>query len=155
MRLGSRHWLAYDRTHFVSIREAQIHVIPLNKCPQNPLLIPEKTWEEDVHLYGSVIKINGLYRMWYYARTEAYGVRTTCYAESEDGLLWRKPELDVADYRGQRTNIVFGTPVMGEGFLESDTVLYTPWDTGREYKMLYVARYPRDKETINAVRIPY
>lgn len=155
MRLEGRHWLAYDSKNFTRVSETQIHVLPLEKHPKNPLLVPDRSWEEDVHLYGSVMKIDGLYKMWYYARSESYSVRSVCYAESEDGIHWKKPELDVVRYRGQRTNIVFGTLTMGKGFEENDTVLYTPWDEGREYKMLYVARYERDTDMINDVRVPY
>lgn len=155
MNLNGRHWLAYDPKNFTQICEAEIHVLPLEKCPENPLIVPERPWEEDVHLYGSVIRIDGIYRMWYYARTEAYGVRSVCYAQSEDGIHWEKPELDVVRYRGLKTNIVFGTLTMGEGFEENDTILYTPWDKGNEYKMLYVARYARDTQAIRSVRVPY
>ncbi len=140
MKLDSTHRLAYDRSLFVSMRGVDVHVLPVKKHPLNPLLVPDKPWEEDVHIYGSVLYIDGMYKMWYYARTESYAVRMTCYAQSADGIHWEKPELDVAEYRGMKTNIVFGTPVMGDAFEESDTVLYTPWDTGREYKMLYAAR---------------
>lgn len=155
MRLDQQHWLAYDRQRFKRIKEATIHVLPLRKHEENPLLIPDRPWEEDVHLYGSVLKIGGIYKMWYFARTQGYRVRSVCYAESDDGIHWVKPELGVAVYAGRDTNIVFGTLVMGEGFEENDTVLYTPWDKGREYKMLYVARYPRDVQTIYDARIPY
>ena len=155
MKLDTRHLLCCDRSNFIHIRGAQLCPMPLRKHTENPLLCPDRPWEEDVHLYGAVLLIDGVYKMWYFARTEKYSVRTTCYAESMDGVHFEKPNLDVCAYRGQKTNIVFGTPLMGDGFLESDTVLYTPWDTGAEYKMLYVAKYERDEAAINAVRLPY
>ena len=139
MKLNQTHMLAYDRSRFVSMRNIDIHVLPVDKHPANPIVVPDRPWEEDVHIYGSVYCIDGVYKMWYYARTESYHERFACYAQSKDGIHWVKPELDVAEYKGMKTNIVMGTPIIGQAFDESDTVLYTPWDIGREYKMLYTA----------------
>ncbi len=153
--LGKQRWLAYDRSNFVRIRNAQLHVLPIQKYPGNPVLVPDRPWEEDVHLYGSVIHIDGIYKMWYFARTESYAVRSMCYAESMDGIHWVKPELDVIDYKGQKTNIVMSNLDIGERFGENYTVLYTPWDKGGEYKMLYVGRYERDEELVRSVRTAF
>lgn len=152
---GHKRCLAWDRSNFSEMTGAQIHVLPAHKRPENPVLIPDTPWEEDVHIYGTVLKADGIYRMWYFARAENYAVRSVCYATSKDGVHWEKPELDVARYQGCRTNIVFGTPVMGEGFEENGTVLYTPWDRGREYKMLYVARYKQHAEAIRTQSAAY
>ncbi len=151
-QLGRQHWLAYDRSNFVRIRNAQLHVLPIEKYPGNPVLVPDRPWEEDVHLYGSILFIDGMYKMWYFARTESYAVHSMCYAESADGIHWVKPELDVIEYKGQKTNIVMSSLTMGKRFGENFTVLYTPWDKGSEYKMLYVGKDERDRELVRGVR---
>lgn len=152
MHLTKQHRLAYDRSNFVRIRDAQLHVLPIQKYPGNPVLVPDRPWEEDVHLYGSILHIDGVYKMWYFARTESYAVHSMCYAESEDGIHWVKPELDVIEYKGQKTNIVMSSLTMGKRFGENFSVLYTPWDEGREYKMLYVGKDKDDSALVGKVR---
>ena len=64
---------------------------------------------EAVFLYGSVLRDGDVYRMWYYG---SFGV---AYAESADGVVWHKPDLDLVEIDGTKTNIVIhreksGTP---------------------------------------------
>ena len=72
---------------------------PAVKFAGNPVLTATEPWEGGVVLlYGSVLEVDGQYRMWYYSGGGA------CYAESEDGIAWRKPELGIIDYEGRKTN---------------------------------------------------
>ena len=128
---------AVDRDGVRSMKGIRVHVESVEKCPENPVIVPDRPWEEDVHIFGSVLKINGTYRMWYYARSDAYETRSVCYAESSDGVHWVKPELGIVSYKGMDTNIVLSTLNAGRYFKENCGVIYTPWDTGKEYKMLY------------------
>ena len=88
--------------------------------PFNPVLIGSRPWEGDRVLPGAVLRdpATGLFRMWYTATSTALkGVAETpaekerigyvCYAESEDGLHWRRPEL---------------------GLFESSVPWQLPWD---------------------------
>ncbi len=71
--------------------------------PANLVLEATRPWEESrVYVYGSVHcdPVTGKFRMWYTAPGRVL------YAESDDGLIWRKPELDVVDWEGRKTNIV-------------------------------------------------
>ncbi len=77
----------------------EIH--PAEKYSSNPILWPDKDWEGNVALlYGSVIKDNGAYRMWY------YGSPGVLYAESDDGIVWKKPQLGIVEVDDSPTNIV-------------------------------------------------
>lgn len=77
----------------------QIH--PARKHPANPVLEPTEPWEGDTAiLFGSAIRDGDRYRMWYYAGGNVG------YAESEDGLRWRKPNLGVIAHQGRDTNLV-------------------------------------------------
>lgn len=58
-------------------------------------------------LYGSVIKEEGLFRMWYQARPAGEDISddvTVAYAESDDGVNWRKPELGLVEFRENKNN---------------------------------------------------
>jgi hypothetical protein len=72
----------------------------------NPVLRPDKPWEQEGRGPMAMVFSDGvwfdpkdhLFKMWYMG---GYGI-CTCYAVSEDGLRWTKPELDVR----KGTNIV-------------------------------------------------
>ena len=108
---------------------------PLTRYPQNPLIVEDKPWEGTV-AYCSAYRDpeSGHYQLWYQAWHPDEGCRV-CYAESEDGLTWVKPDLrlhafgDVTD-----TNIVLvDRGLYGASVIVDDR---DP-DRSRRYKMAY------------------
>lgn len=107
----------------------------------NPVLKPDRPWEKggpaaraapfsDGVWYDPA---DGLFKMWYIAG--AYP-RETCYAFSEDGLDWVKPELDVVP----GTNIVLPT----DGDRRGSSTVWLDLDEAephRRYKMWRVMHY--------------
>ena len=89
------------------------------KVSDAPLLRPELPWEHgNMQLFGSVLQgADGRFRAWYEAVEAPWRVRLA-YAESDDGLRWRKPELDVFRDGGQATNIVFDGEPLGSAVIE-------------------------------------
>jgi hypothetical protein len=74
-----------------------------------PLLVADQPHEDYCIGYCTVIREAGRWRMWYEAydhtyRTDADGY--LCYAESGDGVRWSKPELDLVEVNGSRSNNV-------------------------------------------------
>ena len=84
-----------------------------------PLLRPELPWEHgNMQMFGSVLRgADGRFRAWYEVVDAPWRVRLA-YAESDDGLRWRKPELDVFRDGGQPTNIVFDGEPLGSAVTE-------------------------------------
>ena len=102
-------------------------------------------------LYGSVLHEGGKFRMWYLGMSQrkiekgqAPGYwRPMCYAESDDGITWRKPELGLVEFNGTTKNNIC--------LIESE-----PWSLSRvndfltvirdgdEYKCAYIAHMPFD-----------
>lgn len=78
------------------------------KHPGNPLFIADAPWENgNMQLYGSVIKVPGKpFQMWYSVIHKPWKMYLA-YAESEDGLTWRRPLFDIFRFKGANTNIVF------------------------------------------------
>lgn len=82
--------------------------------PGNPLLVSDPAGEGDApwehgnfQLYGSVARRpDGLFQLWYQTQRRDSGVMMG-YAESDDGLTWRRPSLDVVTLDGQPSNVVF------------------------------------------------
>ncbi len=75
---------------------------------QNPVLIGETEVDgKGAHIYGSVLKEGGRYRMWYLATPTPRPKRDTplvAYAESDDGVTWRRPNLGLVEWNGSRKN---------------------------------------------------
>tara|TARA_Y100000588_G_scaffold361630_1_gene422615 strand:+ start:7712 stop:9109 length:1398 start_codon:yes stop_codon:yes gene_type:complete len=139
--IGDRKQLFLDDEFLVERTEGIRYVVNKpTKHPENPLMVPDRPWENVLQHYGSVLwdEEQGVFRIWYTCRTTRHGSASAVivgYATSEDGLSWDKPELDVIDYEGAQTNAVLD---MGPGGSGGVCVLDTPWDTSdRRYKMLY------------------
>lgn len=62
------------------------------KCAE-PIIIPEFPWEKDAVMNPSVLFENGKYRMWY-AAGETYEPNVLAYAESDDGINWKKSRIN-------------------------------------------------------------
>ena len=85
------------------------------KHPDNPLFVACRPWEDSsVHLYGSVVRDeeDGLFKMWYLAGNrdldDYANRRLLCYAVSQDGLRWQRPELGLHEFMGcWANNIVY------------------------------------------------
>jgi hypothetical protein len=79
---------------------------------RKPTIHPEPVLEPDsfvdgagVMCYGTVLRDKGILRMWYQAWPSDWqkGANSSLigYAESDDGLSWRKPKLGLVDYKGK------------------------------------------------------
>jgi len=88
-------------------------VVPLQRHAANPLIIRDHPWEGTGPLMqGSVLRDpeDQLFKMWYLVWDEqAYKAESRlsyniCYAESKDGLIWRKPSLGLFSYGGSKAN---------------------------------------------------
>jgi hypothetical protein len=71
-----------------------------------------------------------------------------CYAESDDGVHWRKPELGLHEFRGsKKNNIVLTCP--GTHF-DSTSVMHTPHDRERQWKMIsFIGLWPYKRDLID------
>ena len=79
---------------------------PGKKRPE-PVMPADRPWEHTLLIGGTVRKEGDLYRMWYesYSRATHY---INLYAESDDGLNWRKPSLGLfPDFDGNLDNNIY------------------------------------------------
>lgn len=136
----------------------QLTPLTAQKHPANPVLRrgPEGAPDHGhAILYGSVLYLDGKFRMWYLGMFEtaiksgqAPGWwRPMCYAESDDGIHWTKPKLNLVEFNGNKQNniclIKSEVPSLAKvnDFL---TVLYDADDPDpqRRYKCAYIAHPP-------------
>ncbi len=73
----------------------------------------------------------GPFQLWYTVIEPRWHMHLA-YAESEDGIEWRKPELDLFRYEGRKTNIVFSENPHGAAILYDDADPRPDW----KYKMV-------------------
>ena len=80
----------------------------------------DRRWESGgLGPYSSVLWEDGIYKLWYHAMdAKLWHTSPTagsiCYATSADGITWKKPDLGVVEYGGdRRNNIVVGHGAAG------------------------------------------
>lgn len=108
--LGSSKQLFLD--DFVIAEQTNLvrRIHPAEKFEGNPVLWPEEEWEGKVAVvYGSVLQIDGTYRAWYHSGPGM------SYAESDDGVVWRKPKLGLVKIDGHDTNVLLTGDADGKG----------------------------------------
>ncbi len=121
--IGSRRELFVDGLlvdHLTGKAELRLH----HPVPQEIALVYDAPWEGTGSGYHSIFKDGDRYRMYYksWQLTVTPGkVNTTehplfcCYAESDDGIHWRKPELGLHEFNGSKANnIVFVSEKIGK-----------------------------------------
>lgn len=66
---------------------------------EGPVLFFDNPWEGQFSGYCTIIKDNGLFRAYYRGiptvGNDGNKNEVTCYAESEDGVIWHKPDLNI------------------------------------------------------------
>jgi hypothetical protein len=118
------------------------------KVRQEPVLVPSRDNPNApdymaAHLYGTVLFEQGKFRMWYYAVHAGRDYSDlkqgpVCYAESNDGILWVKPNLGQVDFKGNRNNNVLRLP---DEKVQAPAIIMDALDPNpqRRYKMVYNA----------------
>ncbi len=78
--------------------------------PKEVVLTTSHPWEGNTCAYFTIFQDGDIYRMYY--RGSHYDVKTkraahrevTCYAESKDGIHWKKPKLGLFEFNGSKDN---------------------------------------------------
>ena len=81
--------------------------------PREVVLEFNRPWEGPLSLPANVLEDGGRFKMWYGARSQGGPsgqgrASHTAYAESEDGIHWERPVLDIAEINGSKHNNVVG-----------------------------------------------
>jgi len=120
-------------------------VNPLVKSSRNPVIVKDRDWEgSGPYVYGSVLydSQDELFKCWYTVyheneyRKSLPGSYMVCYATSQDGYLWRKPEVGLVEWKGNKKNNFIR---LGKKYVGAITVIPTPPGSGVQSR--YVAAY--------------
>ena len=115
-----------------------------------PTFPQDKPWEYSCQIH-TLLYEEGVYRAWYecvpddhfkgkpLAWPTGHG-NLLCYAESDDGYTWRKPNLGIASYHNiAETNIVYGRELSPNGMHGSGVFKDLHAPSAERYKLIYMA----------------
>ena len=109
-------YLLLDSRIIDTVSGAQLKLGTVTKHPANPMFGDDRPWEGVLdNLYPNVAYDGqaDLYKCWYHSDYPHNGL---CYAQSKDGLTWKKPALGLVDYQGSKqNNILFAGGGHGVG----------------------------------------
>jgi len=121
--------------------------IRIKEKSQVPLLVADKPWESKGINYSCVLKVEGKWRMWYEAfdkQSESDFDTNLCYAESNDGIAWIKPDLKKVKYNDSLANNI----LMRKG-LHGMSIFYDENATpDSRYKMVFTKFNKQDDSWI-------
>ena len=100
--IGSRLELFVDDYLVARMRGVRFKLHPPR--PAEKVLAFDRPWEGVTSAYITVLKDGDLYRMYYRGSAWAGEPQVTCYAESDDGVHWRRPCLGLYEHEGCRAN---------------------------------------------------
>jgi hypothetical protein len=104
--IGSRRELFLDRLLIDSLKNAR--AVLHHPVEKGAVLRLDKPWEGAFSAYFTVLHAEGKYRLYYrgnpIAGRDGSPNEVTCYAESEDGIAWRKPNLRIHTVGGSLDN---------------------------------------------------
>ncbi|OGV71025.1 MAG: hypothetical protein A3K19_03135 [Lentisphaerae bacterium RIFOXYB12_FULL_65_16] len=108
--VGMRRELFVDEFLIDRLQNATLRLHPPQ--PAEVVLACDRPWEGGTSAYFTVIHdpAAGLFRMyfrgsgWDFASKKETHPEVTCYAESDDGVNWRRPELGLQEFGGSRAN---------------------------------------------------
>ena len=150
-------FLLLDHRNIAETRNMKLSVGKVKKHPSNPLFIEDKPWEQRFdNLYGNIVfdEDEQLYKCWYSPfiisnrclpgmslterQAKKYEGRKDmemgiCYAVSDDGLNWRKPNLGLVDYDGNKQNNLVWRGPHGAGIIKDQQET----DPNRRYKTIF------------------
>ncbi|MDP6506203.1 MAG: hypothetical protein QF886_21440, partial [Planctomycetota bacterium] len=152
LNIGTRKQLFIDDRFIESARGMHHCMNPPIQFPEM-LLTNDQPWEaQGIGAYNTVLRENGRFRMWYDAGLKgglpAEGARRLCYAESDDGLSWRKPTLGLLPFRGSKENNIVA-PLLERQSLQGGSILIDERLPESERYRLWTKFLPTNEEREN------
>ncbi len=124
--IGSRLELMVDDFLVAQMAGAELRLH--HPTPQETVMVFDRPWEGSACGYVTVFEDEDRYRMYYKAwhlavdeeGVDGGGVRTSdlriCYAESDDGISWHRPELGLYEHDGSAANNIVWSGLGSHGF---------------------------------------
>jgi len=145
-KAGKRAVLLAIDDYSLPLKKNLCYYLSKPKVHPEPVLTPSRDNRDapdyiGTHFYGGVVKEWDKYRMWYYPVGLGDGEAELtqgpmCYAESEDGIHWVKPNMGQVEWRGSKKNNILALPDLKQ---EGALVIKDEEDPNpeRRYKLVY------------------
>ncbi|MGM0490372.1 MAG: twin-arginine translocation signal domain-containing protein [Planctomycetota bacterium] len=122
VEIGSRRELLVD-DHLIDTLDNARRVLH-RPIPREISLVRNKPWEGNSSGYTTVFQDGDLYRMYYRGTHVAYSQGKSkrahrevyCYAESQDGINWTRPNLGLVEFDGSKKNNIIWDGVGSHNF---------------------------------------
>ena len=128
LEVGNRKQLFIDERFIDQSENVELTMNP-PYMSEEPVLVPDRPWEERIGGYNTVIREGDRFRMWYDFTPpddDPSGItRGVAYAESSDGIHWEKPDIGLVEMGGTLANniVIPRLPDAPRGETEGGTVL--------------------------------
>ena len=148
-------FLFLDDRLIENYNNAKLVVGTVQKNDANPLFVEDKPWEKRYdNLYGNIIynEDEDLYQCWYSPFIVDYSAKGMtlaerknpyeppsnremgiCYAYSNDGINWKKPELDLVEFEGTKSNNIIWRGPHGSGLFRDSNEI----NKEKKYKIIF------------------
>ena len=148
--------LLLDSRVVASAEGCRLALGKVRKERRNPFFVEDKPWEaRNDNMYANLLRdpADGLYKCWYnpflcwHGRSSQRKKRVSretglCYAVSEDGLHWERPDLRLVSFKGSKKNNI----VMGEVHGACVRIDENDPDPNRRFKAFYKTQEHRTPE---------
>ncbi len=140
LEIGNLKQLFVDEALVARVQGARFTLNPARRA--GPVIRQREAWEESGFGYCKVLRDGELFRMWYLGweydeEIPGYWMSRICYAQSGDGIVWKKPRLRQHEFRGSRENNILRVGFCGYG--QGQDVFIDPKAVrpGERYKMIF------------------
>ena len=116
--IGQR-WELFVDDYLIDRTEGRIGLRLHSPTMQGVVIVHDRPWEGNTCGYHTIFRDGELYRMYYRgwnhdSKTQKQAhPAVVCYAESTDGINWKKPDLNLIEFAGSKSNNIiladFGT----------------------------------------------
>ncbi|MCK4291824.1 MAG: hypothetical protein KAY65_01400 [Planctomycetes bacterium] len=118
IRIGRRWELLVDE-HLIERMKGEVELRLHSPTAQEIVLVHDRPWEGNTSGYHTIFRDGDLYRMYYRGwdhdgkTQKQLHPAVVCYAESNDGIGWKRPNLGLMEFKGSKNNNIilseFGT----------------------------------------------
>ncbi len=109
IQIGNRWELLVDR-YLIEQMDGEVALRLHEPAPQEIALVHDQPWEGNSCGYHTIFQDGPIYRMYYrgwnhnMSTAQPTHPAVVCYAESQDGIQWERPALNLVEFEGSRQN---------------------------------------------------
>jgi hypothetical protein len=115
-------WELFVDDYLIERMEGEVSLRLHRPVPRAVVMVHDRPWEGNTCGYHTILQDGSLYRMYY--RGWDHDMSTgkqrhpavVCYAESSDGIRWRRPDLGLVEFAGSKANNIIWDGIGSHNF---------------------------------------